>query len=184
MPDDRRCPRCGQPLPPDVPTGTCPACRLRAGLETGARALPLDDSNDDEVPFGFEPTSPGRVLESLAHSIGAIPRVLLPDTAPDDRDVAVIKPSSDEMPSPGLRGDRYQLFGEIARGGMGAILKGRDPDLGRDVALKVLRDDSATTPTWSAASSRRRRSAASSSTPASSRSTSWAPSPTAGPSSP
>ena len=43
---------------------------------------------------------------------------------------------------------------------------------------------SATTPTWSAGSSRRRRSAASSSTPASCRSTSWAPSPTAGRSSP
>ena len=43
---------------------------------------------------------------------------------------------------------------------------------------------SATTPTWSAGSSRRRRSAASSSTPGSCRSTSWAPSPTAGPTSP
>ena len=67
-----------------------------------------------------------------------IPRVLLPDTAPDDQDVAVIKPSSAEMPAPAERGDRYQLFGEIARGGMGAVLKGRDPDLGRDLAVKVL----------------------------------------------
>ena len=33
---------------------------------------------------------------------------------------------------------RYQLQGEIARGGMGAILKGRDVDLGRELALKVL----------------------------------------------
>ena len=71
-------------------------------------------------------------------SIGPIPRVLLPDTATDDLGVAVIKPSSDEMPAPGERGDRYQLLGEIARGGMGAVLKGRDPDLGRDLAVKVL----------------------------------------------
>src|SRR5262249_57988263 len=31
-----------------------------------------------------------------------------------------------------------QLHGEIAHGGMGAILKGRDTDLGRDLAVKVL----------------------------------------------
>jgi serine/threonine-protein kinase len=35
-------------------------------------------------------------------------------------------------------GGRLQLLGEIARGGMGAILKGRDTDLGRDLAVKVL----------------------------------------------
>jgi serine/threonine protein kinase len=79
------------------------------------------------------------VLECLDRSIGSIPRVLLPDTAgSDDAGVAVIRPSSDEMPTPAERGDRYQLFGEIARGGMGAVLKGRDPDLGRDLAIKVL----------------------------------------------
>ena len=32
----------------------------------------------------------------------------------------------------------YTLHGEIARGGMGAVLKGRDADLGRDLAVKVL----------------------------------------------
>lgn len=31
-----------------------------------------------------------------------------------------------------------QLLGEIARGGMGAVLEGHDPDLGRDLAVKVL----------------------------------------------
>ena len=90
------------------------------------------------MAFGFEPTQPGHVLESLARSIGSIPRVLLPDTSADDAGVAVIKPSSDEMPTPGERGARYQIFGEIARGGMGAVLKGRDTDLGRDLAIKLL----------------------------------------------
>ena len=34
-----------------------------------------------------------------------------------------------------------ELLEEIARGGMGAILRGRDADIGRDVAVKVLLED-------------------------------------------
>src|SRR6516164_4731648 len=37
--------------------------------------------------------------------------------------------------------DRYQIDGELARGGMGVILRGRDRDLGREVAIKVLREE-------------------------------------------
>jgi serine/threonine protein kinase len=33
---------------------------------------------------------------------------------------------------------RYKMAGEIARGGMGAVLRGRDTELGRDIAVKVL----------------------------------------------
>ena len=36
---------------------------------------------------------------------------------------------------------RYQLHGEIARGGMGAIVKAKDVDLGRTLAVKVLLDE-------------------------------------------
>jgi len=42
------------------------------------------------------------------------------------------------MPARTAEAGRYQLLGEIARGGMGAVLKGRDTDLGRDLAVKVL----------------------------------------------
>ncbi len=39
---------------------------------------------------------------------------------------------------------RYEVDGEIARGGVGVILRGRDLELGRDVAVKVLRPELAT----------------------------------------
>src|SRR5262249_55950476 len=50
----------------------------------------------------------------------------------------LVQPASPEMPALTDRSAHLQLFGEIARGGMGAVLKGRDVDLGRDLAVKVL----------------------------------------------
>ena len=51
----------------------------------------------------------------------------------------IVRPRSKEIPADHVN-SRYQLAGEIARGGMGAIIKGRDVDLGRDLAIKVLLD--------------------------------------------
>jgi tetratricopeptide (TPR) repeat protein len=90
------------------------------------------------------PSTPADSLDAgLAAGFGP-PRSSLGDMRPpllkeaEGDSAQVIKPKSDAMPPPAQTGDRYQLQGEIARGGMGAVLRGRDVDLGRDLAIKVL----------------------------------------------
>jgi tRNA A-37 threonylcarbamoyl transferase component Bud32 len=78
------------------------------------------------------------VLKALGKTID-LPRVVLREAAAEGRE-PVVWPKSPEMPDRGSD-TRYQLHGEISRGGMGAILKGRDPDLGRELAIKVLLDE-------------------------------------------
>jgi serine/threonine-protein kinase len=81
------------------------------------------------VPAGpgldFTTTQPGTVVDTLSAAIGTLTRDWLADTAPG-------------VSAPADRSGRYQLFGEIGRGGMGTILRGRDPGLGRELAVKVL----------------------------------------------
>ena len=120
-----RCPDCGA----ERHAGICPRCLIRLGLD-GPGSAPAGRSLPGET------TTTG-VLETLAASIGPIPRVLLRDTAPGEPPGPIVRPGGAAADS----AIRYRIDGEIARGGMGAILKGRDPDLGRDVAIKVLRED-------------------------------------------
>ena len=76
-------------------------------------------------------------LAKLAETLADIPRVHLRDTEPVTGPEPVVRLVA-EMPDPSDRLARLQLLGEVARGGMGVILKGRDNDLGRDLAVKVL----------------------------------------------
>lgn len=76
--------------------------------------------------FGPDPTPGGWSQPPLLHDESS-------------ENTPLVHPSSPEMPR--SADSRYQLLGEIARGGMGVILKGRDPDLGRDLAFKVLKTE-------------------------------------------
>jgi tetratricopeptide (TPR) repeat protein len=78
------------------------------------------------------------VLTALGEAFGGISTVLLRDTDAACGSDPITRPSSREIPNASYRSARLQLFGEIARGGMGAILKGHDSDLGRDLAVKIL----------------------------------------------
>jgi serine/threonine-protein kinase len=66
-----------------------------------------------------------------------VPRVHLREPG-QDHTTPLNKPHSEQMPQPQDLPGKYQLVGEIARGGMGAVFKGRDVDLGRDIAVKVM----------------------------------------------
>ena len=59
-------------------------------------------------------------------------------TLVDDEAAAPEDPESGD-PSPGDRIGRYVLLHRVGAGGMGVVFAARDPELDRDVALKVLR---------------------------------------------
>jgi serine/threonine-protein kinase len=96
------------------------------------------DSLDAGLAAGFGRATPPR------SSLGDMRPVLLKEAEGDS--AHIVKPKSDAMPPKEQTGDRYRLDGEIARGGMGAVLRGRDVDLGRDLAIKVLLEKHADRP--------------------------------------
>jgi eukaryotic-like serine/threonine-protein kinase len=104
-----------------VDVSSVPADSLDAGLAAG---------------FGRPTGGPGSVLAGLRDSLGDLRPVLLKEA--EGESAHIVQPKSDAMPPAEQTGGRYQLQGEIARGGMGAVLRGRDMDLGRDLAVKVL----------------------------------------------
>jgi serine/threonine-protein kinase len=91
----------------------------------------------DLPPTGPDSGPPLQAEGSVVRALGAASRVHLRDPG-DEVPTPVVRPVSDSRPSGHDLTGRLQLHGEIARGGMGAVLKGRDTDLGRDIAVKVL----------------------------------------------
>jgi tetratricopeptide (TPR) repeat protein len=94
--------------------------RLDAGLQAGFGPLVTDVDARDGLS----------VLAEIESRVGAETRVFLRGEAEGEGD-------GPEAGGP-RPARRYELEGEIDRGGMGVIIRGRDNDLGRDVAMKVL----------------------------------------------
>jgi serine/threonine-protein kinase len=80
------------------------------------------------------------VLDSLGAQLGDVPRVLLRD--PEEGDQAR-NPERDAGPdsSASWSVGRYRVHSRIDGGAMGDVFRGRDTDLGREVALKALREE-------------------------------------------
>jgi serine/threonine-protein kinase len=111
---------------------------LRHAIESGG------SSHETPVP-GLSRLVP--LLAMTALGVGSVSQIRLVDvdTTDGDGDLDVdsesdpaLRPGSSEIPAAPGDAAHLELLGEIARGAMGAILKGRDPGLGRDLAVKVL----------------------------------------------
>jgi serine/threonine-protein kinase len=107
-----------------------------------------------ELPARFE-SPPARTvsLPPAGQTSQAALETSAPADAPSDRSATSMPPVCLRAPKdeadPPLRAltamlpdhaGRCAILGEIARGGMGAVLKGHDPELGRDLAVKILLD--------------------------------------------
>ncbi len=133
MADSDCCHACGRALPADAPQGLCPRCLLQQGMA----GCNLISRQAGDIASLAAPMS--SVRRGLSGTLGSMPAVLLRCD-----DVVCAGPASRltsfENQSRLADTSRYRLCGEIARGGMGVILKGRDLDLGRDLAIKILLD--------------------------------------------
>ncbi len=128
------CSTCKNPLPVNAPLGLCPVCLLRGGMD--ADSLSVAHPGDVGVTANWnEELAHQSVLDSLTASIGEVPRVLLRETGDEDQRAESGSSSSDP---PYDTIGRYRIESSIGKGGMGEVLRGRDSELGREIAVKVL----------------------------------------------
>ena len=122
MAELKSCPACGFEVS-EGSSGTCPRCLIRL------------ESHDPRNRYSN--VSAPTILGIIEVDMGPVQSIVLRDTEDGIEPPLIQSQSSDGIDD----SIRYSIDGEIARGGMGSVFRGRDPDLGRPVAIKVLRTD-------------------------------------------
>jgi serine/threonine protein kinase/tetratricopeptide (TPR) repeat protein len=96
------------------------------------------DEVDDGLAFAYgedsDSSNAPSVLDRIGEVTGSKPKISLRDGDPA-RPSPMLKPLG---PEDSREAGKYVIQGELGRGGVGAVHKGHDQDLGRDVAMKFL----------------------------------------------
>jgi beta-lactam-binding protein with PASTA domain/tRNA A-37 threonylcarbamoyl transferase component Bud32 len=123
-----------------------------AGMEhTTRRALPTEDS-----PTTVDPDAMAPMAYPEKSPVSPSGPASQPSPTPEPAPVSPPSPGS----GPRLLGGRYELGEVLGRGGMAEVRQARDARLGRQVAIKELRVDLASDPTFQARFRREAQSAA------------------------
>jgi len=93
-----------------------------------------------EIYFGKKGRRPDdSVISAIEKVHGTVSRIMLRDEGSDT--VPPVRVPGLTADTLSIEDDRYMVLGEVARGGVGVIYRSRDVDLGREIALKVIRPD-------------------------------------------
>jgi len=93
--------------------------------------LPEADAENDDVPDGSSVFVPLKAVSAASDD--------QPTLISSDRSRKSFQPSDPDLSlAPGQTLGQYELLGSVGVGGMAAVLKARDTELGRIVALKIL----------------------------------------------
>jgi serine/threonine-protein kinase len=93
------------------------------------------DASETRGPARRSAETIANVRDAIEATFGPVPHVSLRDA---ENGAGTVESRPGASPSSLPDSGRYQILGEIARGGMGAVFRARDGGLNRELAIKVL----------------------------------------------